>query len=181
MKCHCGNKDGDVRLLYFPSGIFYTGKMASIFKSVILAMCFHKLCGYMQFVYRCKANGAYDLYPDVQLMVDVMAHVGLPFLGMAWSVADFGNNYLVWTDQWYETLFLSSGFLFAQWIEHVAVSFELYLHTRLTHWGRDKMDAILQTTFSNALSWMKMYEFRLGFHWSLFLTFELTIFQHWFR
>ena len=28
---------------------------------------------------------------------------------------------------------------------------------------------------------MKMYEFRLRFHWSLFLRFELTIFQHWFR
>ena len=28
---------------------------------------------------------------------------------------------------------------------------------------------------------IKMYEFRLGFHWSLFLRFELTIFQHWFR
>ena len=27
----------------------------------------------------------------------------------------------------------------------------------LTHWGRDKMAAIFQTTFSNAFSWMKMY------------------------
>ena len=36
----------------------------------------------------------------------------------------------------------------------------------LTHWGRDKMDAISQTTFSNAFSWMKMHEFRLRFHWS---------------
>ena len=51
----------------------------------------------------------------------------------------------------------------------------------LTHWGRDKMDAISQTTFSSAFSWMKMHEFRLRFHWSLFLRFKLTIFQHWFR
>ena len=51
----------------------------------------------------------------------------------------------------------------------------------LTHWGRDKMAAISQTTFSNAFSWMKMYEFHLRFHWNLFLRFELTIFQHWFR
>ena len=36
---------------------------------------------------------------------------------------------------------------------------------RLTHWGRDKMAAVLQTTLSNAFSWMKMLEFRLGFHW----------------
>ena len=28
-----------------------------------------------------------------------------------------------------------------------------------THWGRDKMSAILQTTFSNAFSWMKRLNF----------------------
>ena len=37
----------------------------------------------------------------------------------------------------------------------------------LTHWGRDKMAAIFQTTFSNAFSWKKMHEFRIRFHWSL--------------
>ena len=31
----------------------------------------------------------------------------------------------------------------------------------LTHWGRDKMYAISQTTFSSAFSWMKMFELRL--------------------
>ena len=51
----------------------------------------------------------------------------------------------------------------------------------LTHWGRDQIDAISQTTFSNAFSRMKMNQFRLGFHWILFLRFELMIFQHWFR
>ena len=51
----------------------------------------------------------------------------------------------------------------------------------LTHWGRDKMAAISQTTFSNAFSSIKMFEFRLQFHWSLFLRVQLTIFQHWFR
>ena len=53
----------------------------------------------------------------------------------------------------------------------------------LTHWGRDKMDAVFQTTFSNGFSWMKIYEFRLSFHWSLFLRVQLTIHylnQHWF-
>ena len=47
----------------------------------------------------------------------------------------------------------------------------------LTHWGRDKMDAISQTTFSNAISWISW----LKFHWSLFLRVQLTISQHWFR
>ena len=48
----------------------------------------------------------------------------------------------------------------------------------LTHWGRDKIDVISQTTFSSAFSWMKMYELRLIFHWILFLRVSLTIFQH---
>ena len=51
----------------------------------------------------------------------------------------------------------------------------------LSHWGRDQIDAISQTTFSNAFWRMKKDELRLGFHWNLFLRFELTIFQHWFR
>ena len=49
------------------------------------------------------------------------------------------------------------------------------------HWGRDKMDVISQTTFSRAFSWMRIYEFRSQFHWSLFPRVQLTIFQHWFR
>ena len=52
---------------------------------------------------------------------------------------------------------------------------------RLTHWGRDKMDAISQTTLWNTFSWMKMWEFRAKFHWSLFLGVQLAISQHWFR
>ena len=43
-----------------------------------------------------------------------------------------------------------------------------------------QMDAISQTTFSNAFSWMKMFEFQLKFHWSLFPRVQLTIFQQWF-
>ena len=37
------------------------------------------------------------------------------------------------------------------------------------------------TTFSNTFSWMNIYiyEFRSRFHWSLFLRFQLTIYQHW--
>ena len=33
-------------------------------------------------------------------------------------------------------------------------------------WGRDKMAAIFQKILSNTLSWMKMYEFQLRFHWN---------------
>ena len=51
----------------------------------------------------------------------------------------------------------------------------------LTHWGRDQMDAISQRTFSNPFSWMKMFEYRLKFHWNVFSEVQLTIFQRWFR
>ena len=46
----------------------------------------------------------------------------------------------------------------------------------LTHWGREIMTAIFQTTFWNAHSWMKVYEIRFRFHWNLLLTFEFKIF-----
>ena len=46
----------------------------------------------------------------------------------------------------------------------------------LTHWGRYQIDAISQTTFSNAFSRMKMNGFRLVFQWSLFRRLELIIF-----
>ena len=51
----------------------------------------------------------------------------------------------------------------------------------LTHWGRDKMATVSRTTLSNVFSWMKILEFRLRFHWSLFLNVQLAIIQHWFR
>ena len=53
-------------------------------------------------------------------------------------------------------------------------------HHILTHWGRDKMADIFQTTFSNAFSSRNMYEFWLRFHLSLFWGVQFTISQHWF-
>ena len=43
------------------------------------------------------------------------------------------------------------------------------------------VSTIFQTIFSNAFSRTKMFEFRLEVHWSLFLWFQLTINQQWFR
>ena len=48
-----------------------------------------------------------------------------------------------------------------------------------THWGRVKIVAISQTTFSNTFSWTNMYEFRLKFLWNLILRCELRIFRIW--
>ena len=39
----------------------------------------------------------------------------------------------------------------------------------------------LADDISNACFWMKMLEFQSKVHWSLFLRFQLIIFQHWFR
>ena len=47
--------------------------------------------------------------------------------------------------------------------------------------GLKKTATIFQTLFSNTFSWMKIYEFWLRFHWSLFVRVQLTTFQHWFR
>ena len=46
-------------------------------------------------------------------------------------------------------------------------TFQIVYIELLTQWSRDKIDAILQTTFSNTIFLMKMFEFRLKFHWSL--------------
>ena len=78
----------------------------------------------------------------------------------------------------------SSGMIPVYWEESFIVNFykvkdeALYRgNYRLTHWGRDEMDAILQTTFSKVFSSMKMFELRFHFHWRV----QLTIFHHWFR
>ena len=70
------------------------------------------------------------------------------------------------------------------WNDDNAVHWRIYASssfTELTHWGRDKMAAVSQTTLSSSFSWMKMLEFRLRFHWTLFLRVQLPIIQHWFR
>ena len=54
------------------------------------------------------------------------------------------------------------------------------LYFKLTHWRRDEIGNISQT-FPNVFASTKMFEFRLEFHWSVFLRVQLTLFQHWLR
>ena len=49
------------------------------------------------------------------------------------------------------------------------------------HWGLVKTAAIFQTTFSDAFSWMKTFEFQTTFYRTMFLRMLFTIWQHWFR
>ena len=55
-----------------------------------------------------------------------------------------------------------------------------HLSLSLTLLPLDKIAAISQKTFSDAFSWMKSFVFWLIFHWSLFLSVQLTITQHCF-
>ena len=48
-----------------------------------------------------------------------------------------------------------------RFIKEILIPVRLSLFSELTHWGRDKMAAISQTTLSKPFSWMKMFEFRL--------------------
>ena len=68
-------------------------------------------------------------------------------------------------------------------LDHVwpHASFVVCHSVLLTHWRRDKMADISQTTVWNAFSWLIKLEFCLGLHWNLFPMFELTIFHDWFR
>ena len=53
-------------------------------------------------------------------------------------------------------------------IEKERKHLEFEVHSSWTHWGLDKIVIISQITFSNWISWMKMYKFHLRFNWSFF-------------
>ena len=67
------------------------------------------------------------------------------------------------------------------WAPCITSSICSYDHRPLKHWGRNKMAAILQTSFSIAFPWTKTFEFWMICHWNVFLRVSLTIWQHWFR
>ena len=95
-------------------------------------------------------------------------------LNLCWLI--FNLIFIIWNMS--VILFLSQclSFPLQQWVmaqKEVIWQQQKIYQAKLTHWGRDKIAAISQTTFSNAFSnAIKMYEFRLRFHWSLFLRFE---------
>ena len=102
----------------------------------------------------------------------------------------------IWYNNWFEGVNRSSfiGSFGQKYVSWDRVATELFLiHFTSTvqsyNWActkeallfLDKMAAILETIFQDAFSLIKMYEFRLSFHWILFLMVQLTIFQHMFR
>ena len=72
----------------------------------------------------------------------------------------------------------SASYLEIAWVLHFVLPVHRTQETEqvcINYWGP------CFHSLSNAFSWMKMYEFRLIFHWSLFPRPELTIFLHWFK
>ena len=100
------------------------------------------------------------------------------------SLATWCTDHLIRTTWWKNMMVISRIGLgwFCYWWACLALNGPSNaIRYPLTHWGRNKMDAISQTTFWGAFSWMKMFEFRVRFHWNLFLRVQLTIIQHRFR
>ena len=93
----------------------------------------------------------------------------------------FKLHFIVITVIW-SSWFISTNYTMDTLVWHIIMAnCNTERWVNLTHWGRVKMDAISQTTFWSAFSWIKMYEMRLKFHWSLLLGVQLILFQHWFR
>ena len=79
-----------------------------------------------------------------------------------------GDLHFPYRYQW--ILYLVQTTKSIRWIDHQRrPGFAVDLLYVWIHWGRDKMAATINMTFSNAFSWMKMYEFWFKFPWHLFL------------
>ena len=115
------------------------------------------------------------------------------YLNQCWPMVSLGHSKLMINRTFYIWLIsnwcLSEGHcyltccLFCKYLKILSAKHLPFcsVFNALTHWGRDKMATFSQTKSLNVFSWMKMYEFRLKFHWNLFLRVKLTMFQHWFR
>ena len=97
-------------------------------------------------------------------------YVGLNVL-IRWSSSRWSVNLSIWRDP---VIFCH----LQTWRCHNPVLYMRDRHLRYFNSLRPRqMDTISQMTFSDAFSWMKMFEFRLKFHWNLFPGVQLTIFQ----
>ena len=68
------------------------------------------------------------------------------------------------------------------WLASLVSSHGWKIHTpALTHWGRDRMADIWQTTLSNTFSCMKILELWLIVQWNLFPMVQLAKSHHWLR
>ena len=94
----------------------------------------------------------------------------------------FSTYKWIWMYWWQASVFKVCKELVLHWNQRVDITPTLSKlmapEIAITLWGRYKLDAISQMTFSNTFSSVQMIEFK--FHWSLFLWVELTTF-YWFK
>ena len=124
-------------------------------------------------------SGRLNMKPFLTLPIRKLGSGYLPFLWFVQHDWDHEEKH-----NWYDIYSSVTVIVFYNFTLQYVVTYPLMLHPvwhlPLTHSGWNQMDAVSQTTVSNALSWMKIYEFRLRFHWNLFLMIQSTKFQHWF-
>ena len=169
----------------FPTILKYIPKMAFLIYK-------HLNLGYLIVIYREWYMG----WTGELFMHSQECYFGVYFLSFETMRKMITSITLEWQHKWFlRTVHASFYFLHGMMNPQMMIKEMIITHwhcliwsiyvmvmtSQLTHWGRDKMDAISQTTFSNAFSWMKMFVYRLKFHWNLFLRVQLTIFRHWFR
>ena len=127
----------------------------------------------------------------------IVLHVWLTFKAHGSKVrVTASKKVMIWVIFWYAWLQIW-GYLLPKSAEHSSLKyvfadpktlFQMASKTgitaaqqvELTHWGREKMAAILQTTKSNIFFWMKIFTLRLKFHWSMSWRLYYII-QPWFR
>ena len=64
---------------------------------------------------------------------------------------------------------------------YVSQDFDVFKHSALNWSTPGQIACISQPIFSYGFSWMKIFLLWLKLNWSVFLTAQLTITQHWFR
>ena len=162
-----------LRMTYQVDGIVQERRNSSVLAMELRLSCINPSRCFCEF--KLQSNSA----SATVMLYAILCYIG-PHYKRNWLYVNFDTlrpeqNGSHFVGNIFKSIFLKPVFLF--WFRFHGNVF-LRIKLMLTHWGRDEMDAISQTTHSNAFSWMKMFEFRLKFHWNLFLWVQLTIFQY---
>ena len=142
--------------MYYRKNEIYVPPKSSIFLWGIITLIgsqsirerWCQLLPYEKFTQLCKPP---EINQRPQIWIDY-----LDFSTRLWLTFNCYNRQIIWL------IVCEPSVNFLKLFYHIA-------YLGLTYWGWDKMDVISQTTFSMAFLWMKIFEFRLKFHWNLFL------------
>ena len=174
-KSHCGDKT-ILRPSYLHNGISYTAKMTSLYWIRAPVFSLPRCC------FISKLSFKTIPFQSVLFYYDIFAVAGNG-LSLFWyhcviSVSSWQLNSLPPKRKYHILKYIISKTLFSKQINGPK---NAQIEASGDHFPRDKMDAVSQTIFSEAFSWIKRFVFWLKSHWSLFLRVQLTIIQHWFK